>query len=64
MKGSGCMHPLSSEVVKVCLPGGQIKVSMSPGRVSKKEKKTQAFLLHQQAVLFLYSSLEEAYTHD
>jgi len=26
MKGSGVMHPLSSEVVKVCLPGGQIKV--------------------------------------
>ena len=25
MKASGAMHPLSSEVVKVCLPGGQAK---------------------------------------
>lgn len=27
MKGSGVMHPLSSDVVKSCLPSGQIKVS-------------------------------------
>ncbi|GFH32956.1 DNA-directed RNA polymerase subunit, partial [Haematococcus lacustris] len=25
MKGSGTMHPLSSEVVKACLPSGQVK---------------------------------------
>ncbi len=37
MKGSGCMHPLSSEVVKVCLPGGQIKVR-ARGWVAKKKE--------------------------
>ena len=25
MKGSGVMHPLSSDVIKACLPGGQVK---------------------------------------
>lgn len=28
MKGSGVMHPLSSEVVKACLPVGQVKVRL------------------------------------
>ncbi len=28
MKGSGVMHPLSSEVVKACIPAGQIKVRL------------------------------------
>lgn len=25
MKASGTMHPLSSDVIKACLPGGQVK---------------------------------------
>jgi hypothetical protein len=33
MKGSGVMHPLSSDVVKACLPSGQIKVRGEQGRV-------------------------------
>ena len=36
MKMSGAMHPLSSEVVKACLPGGQVMIPSRPDPAARR----------------------------